>query len=56
MTDFVESLKDIKKELMKEQKSASKQENSSKGESVSEKESRLRAEFAEFIKGADIKR
>lgn len=56
MTDFAESLKDIKKELMKEQKTATKKENSKESESINAKEKRLQAEFVEFIKGADIKR
>ena len=63
MTDFVESLKDIKKELMKEQKTAlskenskefenlAAKENSKKNESVVAKEKRLQAEFVEFVKG-----
>ena len=54
MTDFVESLKDIKKELMKEQKTAPSKENSNEFESLTDKEKRLRAEFAEFLKGERI--
>ena len=54
MTDFVESLKDIKKELMKEQKTAPSKENSNEFESLADKEKRLRAEFAEFLKGESI--
>ena len=67
MTDFVDSLKDIKKELLKEQganlsknnaQSANLVANSSKNsaqkaefESPQAKEKRLQAEIAEFIKG-----
>lgn len=67
MTDFVDSLKDIKKELLKEQganlskndtQSANLGANSSKNsaqkaefESPQAKEKRLQAEIAEFIKG-----
>lgn len=67
MTDFVDSLKDIKKELLKEQganlskndtQSANLVANSSKNsakkaefESLQAKEKRLQAEIAEFIKG-----
>lgn len=67
MTDFVDSLKDIKKELLKEQganlskndtQSVNLGENSSKNsaqkaefESPQAKERRLQAEIAEFIKG-----
>lgn len=67
MTDFVDSLKDIKKELLKEQganlsvnsaKGANLSANSSKNsaqkaefESLQAKEKRLQAEIAEFIKG-----
>lgn len=63
MTDFLDSLKDIKKELIKEQKSAPNKENSKefenlvakenskKNESVVAKEKRLRAEFEEFVRG-----
>lgn len=67
MTDFVDSLKDIKKELLKEQganlsvnsaKGANLVANSSKNsaqkaefESPQAKEKRLQAEIAEFIKG-----
>lgn len=67
MTDFVDSLKDIKKELLKEQGANSSKnnaqsvnlgENSSKNsakkaefESPQAKEKRLQAEIAEFIKG-----
>lgn len=67
MTDFVDSLKDIKKELLKEQganlskndaQSVNLGENSSKNsaqkaefESPQAKEKRLQAEIAEFIKG-----
>ena len=57
MTDFVDSLKDIKKELLKEQ-GANLSKNSSKNsakkaefESPQAKEKRLQAEIAEFIKG-----
>ena len=57
MTDFVDSLKDIKKELLKEQ-GANLSANSSKNsaqkaefESPQAKEKRLQAEIAEFIKG-----
>lgn len=56
MTDFVDSLKDIKKELLKEQ-GANLSANSSKNsaqkaefESPQAKEKRLQAEIAEFIK------
>lgn len=67
MTDFVDSLKDIKKELLKEQganlgkndtQSVNLGANSSKNsaqkaefESPQAKEKRLQAEIAEFIKG-----
>ena len=67
MMDFVDSLKDIKKELLKEQganlsansaKGANLNANSSKNsakkaefESPQAKEKRLQAEIAEFIKG-----
>ncbi len=63
MTDFVDSLKDIKKELLKEQganlsKNDAQSVNSSKNsakkaefESPQAKEKRLQAEIAEFIKG-----
>ena len=54
MTDFVESLKDIKKELMKEQKTALSKENSNEFENLAAKEKRLQAEFAEFLKGESI--
>lgn len=67
MTDFMDSLKDIKKELLKEQganlskkdtQSVNLGANSSKNsakkaefESPQAKEKRLQAEIAEFIKG-----
>ena len=67
MTDFVDSLKDIKKELLKEQganlskndaQSVNLGENLDKNsaqkaefESPQAKEKRLQAEIAEFIKG-----
>lgn len=57
MTDFVDSLKDIKKELLKEQGanlSVNSSKNSAKNaefESPQAKEKRLQAEIAEFIKG-----
>ena len=67
MTDFVDSLKDIKKELLKEQganlgkndaQSVNLGENLGKNsaqkaefESPQAKEKRLQAEIAEFIKG-----
>lgn len=57
MTDFVDSLKDIKKELLKEQGAnlaANSSKNSAKKaefESPQAKEKRLQAEIAEFIKG-----
>ena len=54
MTDLVESLKDIKKELMKEQKTAPSKENSNEFENLADKEKRLQAEFAEFLKGERI--
>lgn len=67
MTDFVDSLKDIKKELLKEQ-GANLSKNDAQGvnlgenlgknsakkaefESPQAKEKRLQAEIAEFIKG-----
>lgn len=56
MSDYLDSLKDIKKELMKEQKTAVNKENSKNGENIMAKEKRLQAEIAEFIKGADIKK
>ena len=49
MTDFLDSLKDIKKELIKEQKPKENESNASK-------EKRLLDEFAEFIKDSDIKK
>lgn len=54
MTDYLDSLKDIKKELIKEQKMPTNKENSKDFESVAAKQKRLQDELGEFIKGADI--
>lgn len=47
--DYLDSLNKIKKELIKEQKPKSVEDNASK-------EERLRKEFVEFIKDSDIKK
>lgn len=59
MMDYLDSLKDIKKELMKEQGQKiipNNKDDSKEFESLAAKEKRLQAEFVEFIKNADIKR
>lgn len=54
--DYLDSLKDIKKELMKEkgQKTTPNKNVSKDFESVQEKEKRLQAEFVEFVRNADL--
>lgn len=47
MSNFLDSLRDIKKELLKEQKL--KEESSQES-----KEASLRKEFADFVKDSDI--
>ena len=60
MNDFFDSLKEIKKELTKEQGEAKKTQKEAvsykKEEAISYKENKLKNEFAEYIKGQDIKK
>ncbi|MDO5046178.1 hypothetical protein [Campylobacter sp.] len=60
MNDFFESLKDIKKEMIKEQGVAPKKEVKkqaiSKEEAIAHKEQMLRDEFMKYIKDSDIKK
>ncbi|MEE3704950.1 hypothetical protein V2I29_05090 [Campylobacter sp. CX2-8023-23] len=59
--DFLDSLKEIKGKMVKEQKATPKQSNPNKDEikdifDEAHKEARLRDEFMEFIKYSDIKK
>lgn len=61
--DFLDSLKEIKGNMLKEQKATPRQSNSNKDEIKDifdedpvYKEARLRDEFMEFIKYSDIKK
>ncbi|MCR8696941.1 MULTISPECIES: hypothetical protein [Campylobacter] len=61
--DFLDSLKEIKGNMLKEQKATPKQSNPNKDEIKDifdedpvHKEARLRDEFMEFIKYSDIKK
>lgn len=74
--DFLDSLKDIKKDMIKEQKAINSPKQKPKktnpnrdefkdifkedldfaNENISEREKRLKDEFAEFVKFADIKK
>ena len=60
MNDFFDSLKEIKKELTKEQGGAKKIQQEAvshtKEEAISYKENKLKDEFAEYIKGQDIRK
>ncbi|OUT19200.1 hypothetical protein [Campylobacter concisus] len=60
MNDFFDSLKEIKKELTKEQGGAKKIQKEAvshtKEEAISYKENKLKDEFAEYIKGQDIRK
>ena len=60
MNDFFDSLKEIKKELTKEQGEIKKTQKEAvshtKEEAISHKENKLKNEFAEYIKGQDIRK
>jgi hypothetical protein len=60
MNDFFDSLKEIKKELTKEQTNAEKPQKEAisytKEEIILHKENKLKNEFAEYIKGQDIRK
>ncbi|WP_103589814.1 hypothetical protein [Campylobacter concisus] len=60
MNDFFDSLKEIKKELTKEQTNAKKPQKEAiyytKEEAILHKENKLKNEFAEYIKGQDIRK
>ena len=57
MNDFFDSLKDIQKELEKEQKIAPKNgDASSKQNLISRKQERLKAEFLNYVKNSDIRK
>ncbi|WP_103588242.1 hypothetical protein [Campylobacter concisus] len=60
MNDFFDSLKEIKKELTKEQGEVKKTQKEAvshtKEEAISYKENKLKNEFAEYIKGQDIRK
>lgn len=63
MNDFFDSLKDIKKEMLKDQTSAAKKEVKkqvskpiSKEEAIAHKERELREEFLKYVKNSDIRK
>ena len=57
MNDFFDSLKDIKKELEKEQKIVPKNgDASSKQNLIARKQERLKAEFLDYVKNSDIRK
>ncbi|QCD45202.1 hypothetical protein [Campylobacter mucosalis] len=63
MNDFFDSLKEIKKELVKEQgadtkkiQKAEKRQEFSKEEAIAHKEDKLRDEFLAYIKNSDIRK
>lgn len=57
MNDFFDSLKDIKKELEKEQKIAPKTGDAlSKQNLIARKQERLKAEFLDYVKNSDIRK
>ncbi|QCD52685.1 hypothetical protein [Campylobacter sp. RM16192] len=60
MNDFFDSLRDIKKEMIKEQTVAPKKESKkqavSKEEAIAHKEEMLREEFLKYVKDSDIKK
>ncbi len=60
MNDFFDSLKEIKKELTKEQGEIKKTQKEvvshTKEEAILHKENKLKNEFAEYIKGQDIRK
>ena len=57
MNDFFDSLKDIQKELEKEQKIAPKNgDASSKQNLIARKQERLKAEFLNYVKNSDIRK
>lgn len=55
MNDFFQSLNEIKKEMIKEQKAPEKKVIS-KDEAIALKEKKLRDEFLAYIKNSDIKK
>lgn len=59
MNDFFDSLKEIKKELVKEQGGAQKTTPNTqkiKENAIAHKEERLKNEFLAYIKGSDIRK
>ena len=60
MNDFFDSLKEIKKELTKEQGEIKKTQKEAvshtKEEAILYKENKLKNEFADYIKGQDIRK
>lgn len=60
MNDFFDSLKEIKKELTKEQTNTKKPQKEAisctKEEAILHKENKLKNEFVEYIKGQDIRK
>ena len=68
MNDFFDSLKDIKSQMIKDQKATSKPKKVAsnpnkdefkeifKDESLQDKETRLKDEFSEFVKHANVKK
>ncbi|QKG29368.1 hypothetical protein [Campylobacter sp. RM16187] len=60
MNDFFDSLKDIKKEMIKElgetPKKEVKKQAISKEEAIAHKEEVLREEFLKYVKDSDIKK
>ena len=60
MNDFFDSLKEIKKELTKEQGEIKKTQKEAVShtneEAILYKENKLKNEFAEYIKGQDIRK
>lgn len=60
MNDFFDSLKEIKKELAKEQnltpKTAKQNQAHTKEEAIKHKQDRLKDEFLAYIKNSDIRK
>lgn len=57
MNDFFDSLKEIKKELVKEQSESQKTQNTkeiNKENAIANKQERLKKEFLDYVKNSDI--
>ncbi|BCX79677.1 hypothetical protein [Campylobacter sp. 19-13652] len=54
--DFLESLKQIKQEMKKETPQKSQAQSKTENKSIEQKQAKLEASFADYIKDSDIKK